>query len=82
MSHEHVVAGKPGALSGRIDGRGRCEMMEFLAWLIMASTAVPMLKLLPHFGINKYWAAICVIPLGVAALIWWMGLKLQDLEKL
>lgn len=56
--------------------------MEFLLWLIMASTAIPMLKLLPHFGIGKYWAVVCIIPLGVAALIWWMGLKLQDLEKL
>lgn len=52
-------------------------------WLIMSAlTAIPMLKLLPHFGINKYWAAACLVPLGPVALLWWMGLKLQELEKL
>ncbi|QEW21346.1 hypothetical protein LA6_003554 [Marinibacterium anthonyi] len=56
--------------------------MEFLLWLIMASTAIPMVKLLPHFGISKYWAVACIIPLGLAVLVWWMGRKLQDLEKL
>lgn len=57
-------------------------MMEFLAWLVMASAAIPMFKLLPHFGISQYWAFVCIIPLGTIAMIWWMGLKLQDLEKL
>lgn len=56
--------------------------MELIAWLILASAAVPMLKLLPHFGISKYWAAACIIPLGTVVLLWWMGMKLQDLEKL
>ena len=36
---------------------------------------------LPFFGINKYWAAACLIPFGTIALLWWMGLKLQELEK-
>ena len=37
-------------------------------WLVMSAlTAIPMLKLLPHFGM---------------ALLWWMGMKLQELEKL
>ena len=52
-------------------------------WLILSAlTAIPMVKLLPHFGINKYWAAVCLIPFGTIALLWWMGLKLQELEKL
>ncbi|MDF3414047.1 hypothetical protein HKX54_06240 [Sulfitobacter sp. M57] len=52
-------------------------------WLIMSAlTAIPMLKLLPFFGINKYWAAVCLVPLGPVALLWWMGMKLQELEKL
>ncbi|WP_163025778.1 hypothetical protein [Chachezhania antarctica] len=55
--------------------------MGFLIWLLLASATVPMLKLLPHFGINKYWAFACLIPIGTAALIWWMGVKLQELEK-
>ncbi|WP_199252680.1 hypothetical protein [Chachezhania sediminis] len=56
--------------------------MGFLFWLLLASITVPMLKLLPHFGINKYWAFACLIPIGAPALIWWMGVKLQELERL
>jgi hypothetical protein len=57
--------------------------MGMLWWLILSAlTIIPMLKLLPHFGINKYWALVCVVPLGTLALLWWMGLKLQELEKL
>lgn len=51
-------------------------------WLILSAlTAIPMIKLLPHFGIHKYRAAACLIPFGTIALLWWMGLKLQELEK-
>jgi hypothetical protein len=56
--------------------------MEFLVWLIAtALIIIPMLKLLPHFGINKYWAAACIIPLGVLVLLWVMAMKLQELEQ-
>ncbi len=57
--------------------------MGSIWWLILSAlTAIPMVKLLPHFGINKYWAAACIVPFGTIALLWWMGLKLQELEKL
>ncbi|MEM7519642.1 MAG: hypothetical protein AAF307_01285 [Pseudomonadota bacterium] len=57
--------------------------MGGFGWLILSAlTAIPMVKLLPHFGINRYWAAVCLVPLGTIALLWWMGLKLQELEKL
>ena len=56
--------------------------MEGLIWIgIMALTIIPLLKLLPHFGINKYWALVAIIPLGLLGLIWWMSLKLQELER-
>lgn len=56
--------------------------MEGVIWLIFTVlTIIPMLKLLPHFGIDKYWAAVCIIPLGVLALLWWMAMKLQELEQ-
>jgi len=56
--------------------------MEFLWWLIItALSIIPMLKLLPHFGIAKQWAAACIIPFGALALLWWMAMKLQELEK-
>ena len=53
-----------------------------IIWLVIAAlTIVPMFKLLPHFGIHKYWAFVCVIPIGTIALLWFMALKLQELEK-
>jgi hypothetical protein len=56
--------------------------MEFIIWLIMSALiVVPMLKLLPHFGIQKTWALLGIIPLGALVLIWWMAMKLQEMEK-
>ncbi|WP_186766245.1 hypothetical protein [Falsiphaeobacter marinintestinus] len=55
--------------------------MEMLIWLIVAAaTIIPMLKLLPHFGINKYWAIGCVLPVITIVLIWMMAMKLQEME--
>lgn len=51
-------------------------------WLIFAVlTIIPMFKLLPHFGINKYLALLAIIPIGTLALVWWMAVKLQELER-
>ena len=56
--------------------------MGIIWWLIIGvATIIPMLKLLPFCGINKYWAAICILPIGTVGLIWWMSIKLQELEK-
>jgi len=57
--------------------------MEFLFGIaVIVLTIVPMLKLLPHFGINQYWALACIVfPFGVVALVWWMSIKLQELER-
>lgn len=56
--------------------------MEGLWWLLLSAlTAIPMIKLLPFFGINKFWAAICIIPIGTIGLLWWMGLRLQEIER-
>lgn len=54
-------------------------MIIFLA--IAALTIIPMFKLLPHFGINANWSFVCVLPIGTIALLWFMALKLQELEK-
>lgn len=52
-------------------------------WIVLSAlTAIPMLKLLPFFGVNKYWALACVIPFGTIVLLWVMGIKLNELEKL
>ena len=56
--------------------------MGIIWWLIIGvATTIPMLKLLPFFGINTNWAAICILPIGTVGLIWWMSIKLQELEK-
>lgn len=56
--------------------------MEFIIWLVFTVlTVIPMLKLLPHFGIHQYWALAAIIPLGALALVWWMSIKLQEMEK-
>ena len=56
--------------------------MDFIWWVIIGLvTIIPMLKLLPFFGINKYWALAAVIPVGTIGLLWWMSIKLQELEK-
>jgi len=53
-----------------------------LIWIVIAAlTIIPVFKLLPHFGINSYWAFVCVIPIGTIALLWFMAMKLQELEK-
>ena len=55
----------------------------FFGWLILSiAMIVPMIKLLPFFGIDKRWAFACFIPLAPVVLLWMMALKLQDLEKL
>ena len=56
--------------------------MGGIEWLINgALRIIPMLKLLPFFGINKYWAAAAILPIGTIGLLWWMSIKLQELEK-
>lgn len=56
--------------------------MEILGLALIVLTIIPMLKLLPHFGINQYWALVSVfMPIGPVALVWWMAMKLQELER-
>ncbi|MEY8841889.1 hypothetical protein AB9K41_22905 [Cribrihabitans sp. XS_ASV171] len=56
--------------------------MEFLIWIVfIVATVIPMVKLLPHFGLNKYWAIACVIPIGTLILLWIMAMKLQEMER-
>jgi hypothetical protein len=56
--------------------------MGGLWWLIIGALCIiPMLKLLPFFGIKKYLAAAAILPIGTVVLLWWMGIKLQELEK-
>ena len=55
--------------------------MGFLAWLVVTVlTVIPLLKLLPHFGIHKNWAFAAAIPFGALVLVWWMAMKLQEME--
>ena len=56
--------------------------MEVFVWLLVSALIIiPMLKFLPFFGINKWWALASIVPIGTIALLWWMGIKLQELER-
>ena len=56
--------------------------MALVWWLLIAAaTVVPMYKLLPHFGIKNYWALLGALPLGALVLLWWMAMKLMEMEK-
>lgn len=56
--------------------------MGFLVWLVVtAALVVPLVKLLPHFGIKPYWAVAAAIPLGAIVLLWVMAARLQEMER-
>lgn len=56
--------------------------MDTLFWLVVAAaTIIPMLKLLPFFGINKLWAFACLLPIGTVVLLWVIAMKQQELEQ-
>ncbi len=56
--------------------------MELVVLLVVAVLSViPLMKLLPHFGVNRNWAFAGIIPLGVLVLLWVMASKLQELER-
>ncbi|MCC1492299.1 hypothetical protein [Cognatishimia sp. F0-27] len=56
--------------------------MEFLVWLVVSAlTVIPLLKLLPHFGVNKNWAFAALIPIAPLVLLWVMAMKLQEMER-
>ncbi len=56
--------------------------MELILWLVFTiATIIPLLKLLPHFGVNKNWAFAVVIPIATLILLWVMAMKLQELER-
>jgi hypothetical protein len=49
--------------------------------IVAALSIIPMFKILPHFGINKYWALVCIVPIGTIAMLWWVATKIQELER-
>ena len=56
--------------------------MGFLVWIaVTIATVIPLMKLLPHFGVHKYWALAAVIPIVPLILLWVMAMKLQDMER-
>ncbi len=45
-------------------------------------TAIPLVKLLLHFGYKPYWAFAALIPFGPLVILWLMAIKLNKMEKL
>jgi hypothetical protein len=48
--------------------------MEFLIFLAAAAlTIIPMWKLCERAGIAPAWALVCIVPLGLIALLWYLA---------
>jgi hypothetical protein len=54
-------------------------MQTFIFILVSVLTIIPLYKLLPRFGIVKYWAFAAIIPFGVLVLLWVMASKADRL---
>lgn len=52
--------------------------MELILFVALAlATAVPLMKLLPRYGIHPFWAAVVIIPLGLIVLLWVMAARMD-----
>lgn len=55
--------------------------MEALIFLALAAlTVIPLMKILPLFEINPWWALVVVIPLGLIVLLWVMAARIDRLK--
>lgn len=56
--------------------------MEGLVFMLLAVlTVIPMMKLLPAFGINPWWSLVVIVPLGLIVLLWVMAGRLDRLRS-
>ncbi len=55
--------------------------MEALIFLILAAlTIIPLMKLLPLFDLNPWWALVVIVPLGLIVLLWIMAARIDRLK--
>lgn len=48
-------------------------LLMYAIYLVLG--VVPLLKLLPHFGFNKLWALLAILPVGLLILLWVMAAR-------
>ena len=53
----------------------------FSALILYVAVLIPMLRLLPHFGIHRLWALACLFPLVTIILLWIMAYRLHAMER-
>ena len=54
------------------------EVLIFLALAVL--TVIPLMRLLPLFELNPYWALVVIIPLGLIVLLWVMASRIDRLK--
>jgi hypothetical protein len=55
--------------------------MEALVFILLAVlTVIPLMKLLPAYGINTWWALVVIVPLGLIVLLWVMAARVDRLR--
>ena len=43
----------------------------------LALAVMPLFKLLPHFGFNRLWALLAILPVGLLILLWVMAARVD-----
>ena len=55
--------------------------MEALIFITLAVlTVIPLMRILPLFDLNPYWALVVIIPLGLIVLLWVMAGRIDRLK--
>ncbi|MEM6489948.1 MAG: hypothetical protein AAF677_17035 [Pseudomonadota bacterium] len=51
-------------------------MPEYIQYpLLAAALALPMWRILPRAGLNRWWALAAVAPFGIVVLLWVLGFR-------
>ncbi len=54
------------------------EAVIFIALAVL--TVIPLMRMLPLFDLNPYWALVVIIPLGLIVLLWVMAGRIDRLK--
>ena len=52
------------------------ELILFI--LFVALTVIPLIKLLPGYGLKPLWALIAILPVGLVILLWIMASRIDE----
>ncbi|MGY6411506.1 MAG: hypothetical protein ACXIUV_10855 [Alkalilacustris sp.] len=55
--------------------------MEAVLYIVVISlTIIPLMRMLPAFGLNPYWAVVAAVPPGLIGLLWVMAGRIDRLK--